>query len=356
MKKILSLLFMLNTVLQLTAQNVGIGTTTPSEKLQVADGNIGIINYTDGKNWRLTYVQSQDRFAIQENGASRLSIANGGSVGIGTTIPNTKAILDIGSTTKGVLFPRMTTSQRVAIATPPDGLIVYDIDKNELHQYDGTDWKAILNGNYWNRPIAGRDRITNLTDSIGLGTNSPSARLEVRGNVRIVDGNEGDGKILTSDANGKASWQNAAYSSNDRVLVKFSGFDTDSAVTFPSVVYTNGTGITYNTTLKRFIVNKTGLYRFNGAMALTSSVYFASSAHLTAFIEFDNNLLYLGSNYYTEEPSSTGLVLGRLPFSFTGDFYLTAGTVVYIKLKGYPVSAGSTALRNSYVSAYLINQ
>lgn len=42
---------------------------------------------------------------------------------------------------------------------------------------------------------------------IGLGTNSPSVRLDVAGSVKIVDGTQGTGKVLTSDANGKAHWE-----------------------------------------------------------------------------------------------------------------------------------------------------
>ncbi|KPA14471.1 cell surface protein, partial [Candidatus Magnetomorum sp. HK-1] len=41
----------------------------------------------------------------------------------------------------------------------------------------------------------------------GIGTNSPDEALEVVGSVKIVDGNQGEGKVLVSDANGKASWQ-----------------------------------------------------------------------------------------------------------------------------------------------------
>lgn len=283
-------------------------------------------------------------------------LAKAQNVGIGTTTPNPKAALDISSTTKGLLIPSMTTSQRLAITAPPNGLMVYDTIRKEFYHYTGTAWSPILNGDYWSRGIATRDRIGNSADSVGVGTLSPTAKLDIRGDVRIVDGNEGDGKVLTSDANGKASWQNAAYSSNDRVLVKFSGFGVDSVITFPSVVYANGTGITYNTILKRFTINNSGLYRFNGAIALPIAFYGGSAVYLTAFIEFDNNLLYLGSNRTVEEPSNPGVVLGRLPFSFTSDFYLTAGTIVYIKITGFPTSSGSTAFRNSYISAYLINQ
>ncbi len=46
----------------------------------------------------------------------------GGTVGIGTSTPHTSAILDLTSTTQGMLLPRMTTAQRDAITTPSDGL------------------------------------------------------------------------------------------------------------------------------------------------------------------------------------------------------------------------------------------
>lgn len=43
--------------------------------------------------------------------------------------------------------------------------------------------------------------------NIGLGTTNPLAKLDVQGSVKIVDGTEGDGKVLTSDSTGAASWQ-----------------------------------------------------------------------------------------------------------------------------------------------------
>ncbi|SDG40703.1 hypothetical protein [Psychroflexus sediminis] len=49
-------------------------------------------------------------------------------VGIGTDTPSTSSILDVESTTAGVLFPRMTTGQRTAITSPANGLTVFDTD------------------------------------------------------------------------------------------------------------------------------------------------------------------------------------------------------------------------------------
>jgi hypothetical protein len=59
-------------------------------------------------------------------------------VGIGTTTPNASSVLDVSSTTKGMLTPRMTTGQRTAIATPADGLIVYDTDLKSFYHYNST--------------------------------------------------------------------------------------------------------------------------------------------------------------------------------------------------------------------------
>ena len=59
-------------------------------------------------------------------------------VGIGTVTPNASSVLDITSTTQGMLTPRMTTAQRTAIASPADGLMVYDTDIKAFHYYNSS--------------------------------------------------------------------------------------------------------------------------------------------------------------------------------------------------------------------------
>ncbi|HRE57154.1 MAG TPA: hypothetical protein PLW09_04975, partial [Candidatus Kapabacteria bacterium] len=51
-----------------------------------------------------------------------------GNVGIGSPTDDASALLNLTSTTKGVLFPRMTQAQRLAIGSPTDGLLVYQSD------------------------------------------------------------------------------------------------------------------------------------------------------------------------------------------------------------------------------------
>jgi len=62
-------------------------------------------------------------------------------VGIGTISPNASSSLEIVSTTKGFLMPRMTAAQRTAIATPATGLLVFQTDPVAgFWYYTGTIW------------------------------------------------------------------------------------------------------------------------------------------------------------------------------------------------------------------------
>ena len=65
---------------------------------------------------------------------------NGAEVGIGTVNPNTSAKLDVESTTQGFLPPRMSTTQRNAIASPAIGLVIFNITTNCLNFYTGAAW------------------------------------------------------------------------------------------------------------------------------------------------------------------------------------------------------------------------
>ena len=60
-------------------------------------------------------------------------LAVAGSVGIGTGMPDSKSILDLTSTTKGLLPPRMTEVERDAIASPSTGLVIYNTTANQLN-------------------------------------------------------------------------------------------------------------------------------------------------------------------------------------------------------------------------------
>ena len=55
---------------------------------------------------------------------------------------NTKAAIEVNSTTRGVMFPRLTTAQQNAITAPTEGLMVYNTDSNAICRYDVADgWR-----------------------------------------------------------------------------------------------------------------------------------------------------------------------------------------------------------------------
>ncbi len=99
--------------------------------------------------------------------------------------------------------------------------------------------------------------------NVGIGTPSPTVKLEVAGQVKITGGAPGTGKVLTSDASGLASWQTAAagnvpaeilITSNDNEyttnsgspvdLVTLSGFSINPSKAIRMIFNTRGTGFT----------------------------------------------------------------------------------------------------------------
>ncbi len=73
-------------------------------------------------------------------GVSSVAIAQ---VGIGTVNPEVSSMLDISSTDKGMLAPRMTSVQRIAISSPANGLLVYDTTENAFYFYKSSVWSKI---------------------------------------------------------------------------------------------------------------------------------------------------------------------------------------------------------------------
>lgn len=74
-----------------------------------------------------------------------LALTLNGQIGIGTSSPVSSAQLDVTSTSSGVLFPRMTNAQMLAISSPATGLQVFNTNANSLYTYNGSQWLSALN-------------------------------------------------------------------------------------------------------------------------------------------------------------------------------------------------------------------
>ncbi len=108
------------------------------------------------------------------------------SVGSNTT-PNSKSVLDLVSTTKGMLPPRMSTAQRDAIASPPEGLSVYNTTTDLLSFYTGSAWLQTAT-------LTGTEVLTNKTltgnTAVNLISGSGTVVFNTSGTMTLPNGTD----------------------------------------------------------------------------------------------------------------------------------------------------------------------
>jgi hypothetical protein len=99
---------------------------------------------------------------------------------------------------------------------------------------------------------------------IGINNINPTARLDVAGNIKIADGTQGNGKVLTSDVDGNASWQSQAYSNTERFMFYFGGYQS-SSYNFTTWYNLGTTQATYSVTYKTITLTilRAGVYHID---------------------------------------------------------------------------------------------
>ena len=96
-------------------------------------------------------------------------------VGIGTETPNASSLLDLSSTSKGILVPRMTENQKNAISTPAQGLLVFQTNGTVgFYSYDGSSWLHLIDasskGLYFGPGTGNGNNNLAVGTSMGSGT------------------------------------------------------------------------------------------------------------------------------------------------------------------------------------------
>ena len=173
-------------------------------------------------------------------------------VGIGTTTPNSSAVLDVTSTSAGFLPPRMTAAQRNAISGPSAGLMIWCTDcgtNGELQVYNGTSWTNFTGGT---RTSSVRAQIGSDIDGEAVDDQSGySVSLSSDGSILAIgavqnDGNGGNAGHVRVYQNVSGTWTQVGSDIDGEASNDWSGrsvsLDSSGTTLAIGARYNNGNG------------------------------------------------------------------------------------------------------------------
>jgi len=123
--------------------------------------------------------------------------------------PDNSAMLDVKSTDKGLLIPKLTTSQRITLgAIAAQGLLIYDTDSESFWYHDRSNWVEVSYGKLWSR--SGTNTfLTNSGDNVGIGVSNPGYLLDVARAANLNSGISSGGALYINGD--EAIWYNDTY-------------------------------------------------------------------------------------------------------------------------------------------------
>lgn len=197
-------------IIQPSSGNVGIGTTSPLGKLQVE--GCAYFNYEGLSGYGSLY------FVPMANEGSSFIIGTGG-VSLIDTFSGGIYSIDMNSSVGGIKVNSFDTANNINTVS-------------EITQSHARIFSDVNSGGFF---------LNSANNFIGIGTVVPDTTLHIEGSVKIVDGTEGLGKVLTSDAGGLASWGVTRFTPSDSATIYAT---TPAAGTTYTCTDCSGTGVT----------------------------------------------------------------------------------------------------------------
>ncbi len=297
------------------------------------------------------------------------SFAVHAQVGIGTATPDTSAQLDITSTNKGLLIPRMTAAQAAAINLPATGLLIYQTDNTPgFYYYDGSTWSQLN--------LGANDFVDLTTNQSIAGYKAFSSDISVGGSIKVGQGSSSgtQNTILGYAANsGSTGSDNTALgfftlnsitsgSANTSIGTNAMRFTTtgsnNTAIGAPAAQFTTGSG---NTAIGQSALSTNTSGSNNTALGYGADMALNNLNNATAIgsgaIAGADNTIQLGNTSITSV--NTSGAINALSFIKTGgtpsqflkadgsvdtSTYLTGSSVAsgYLPLTGGTLTGGLT--------------
>ena len=202
----------------------------------------------------------------------QINVNTSASIGKGSAAA-ASSLFDAVSTTKGLLIPRMTTTQRNAISSPATGLLVWDTSLSTIFQYNGAAWKQIagdgLSPNFAALTVGSSTGPARLTSGV-LGTGNLNLASEITGILGSANGGTGQdfsvstGALSVSSGTFSAGTLSAGNGGTGQTTIAnaFVSFYESVATALGDLVYGGASGtptkLAGNTTSTKKYLSQTG--------------------------------------------------------------------------------------------------
>jgi hypothetical protein len=289
-------------------------------------------NYSTTEDTYIRGGKVASKVLINDLVAGDVTIATGGGdVGIGNAAPQARLHVNRGLSNTTAIFQGTSYNSRINSG-----------DAEATYISGGKATSPV----YVNDVSAGNVFIANGGGNVGIGVAVPAARLDVNGSIKISGGSPAAGKLLTSDANGLASWQAPASPVNFKANAAIATSVPNNVITqlsFSNESFDNGNG--YNNSGSIYFTPSSGVYFLYAQLTFPAfftgdvSLYFRVNGTVQAFATSK-----LASSFGETRNLSAMLNLAA------GDQV----TVIMLQNSGNTINVGGNA-SSSYFMGYKVN-
>lgn len=270
---------------------------------KLVSGNLPVNQHMVYRNFQLN-----NNYLSNDGDNEGIRIDNSGNVGIGTAIPNASALLDLSSTTQGVLPPRVSlvasNNSSSPVASPAIGLLVYNNASTGTYPNQVTPGYYYWDGTLWTR-IGNSSLLASTNVTVSATITAPTLGPRSTDRTYVIDngvnktvhlqlgftgGNSGSGDYLFSLPTGVFFNTNAGFNpvlsgtmwssiaAMSQYLIPFSGGIVQSGIW-----NTTGFIVPYSSTTYRIVLNHNSL----GGMTLLGSSWYGTAVSTMINLSFD---------------------------------------------------------------------
>ena len=280
------------------------------------------------------------------------------------TSPDASAMLDIKSTVRGLLIPRMTTAQRTGISTPAEGLMVYDTELKAFLFYQSGSWTLSLNSSggtatrvaFWSGSgtLGSNANLywDNTNSRLGIGTITPGQKLSIEGTLGILEGgnsptyhsvfqggdqladitytlpvNSGtNGQVMTTNGSGVLSWSSAGNISGSGTATRVAFWDGATSLNSNANLYWDNSNsrLGIGLTLPSQQLEITGNFRLPVTTTTAGIIYAGANPFIHNFGTYNNFIGEYSGNLTLSGAISNNAIGDSTLNSITGGNYNVA--------------------------------